>query len=103
MLTSTTLTMRLAADTDADRAAVARLAALDSTDVPASPVLVAEVDGEPQAALSLRDGSVAADPFSPTAQLVSLLRLHAGTVAERDADVRGERHAVFARRLGLAA
>ncbi len=41
------------------------------------PALIAEVDGVARAALDLHDGSVAADPFAPSAQLVELLRLHA--------------------------
>jgi hypothetical protein len=57
-----------------DSAAVARLAALDSAEVPAAPLLVAEVGGELQAAVSLGDGRVIADPFHPTLALVALLR-----------------------------
>ena len=49
-----------------DRAALARLAALDSSAVPAEPLLLAEADDELRAVLSLRDGSVIADPFHPT-------------------------------------
>lgn len=57
-----------------DACAVARLAALDSRPVPPSPLLLAEIDGEPWAALSLLDGSAIADPFRPTAALLDLLR-----------------------------
>ncbi len=57
-----------------DSAAVARLAALDSAEVPAAPLLVAEVCGELRAAVSLGDGRVIADPFHPTLALVALLR-----------------------------
>lgn len=61
-----------------DYAALARLAALDSADrVPPRPLLMAEVDGIPRAALSLADGSSVADPFYPSARLVALLRKHA--------------------------
>jgi hypothetical protein len=69
-----------AATTD-DGRTLTRLAALDSAEVPAGPILVAEVDGEAQAALSLRDGRVVADPFERTAELVSLLRVRADTIA----------------------
>jgi hypothetical protein len=62
-----------------DHRALARLAALDSADIPAQPLLVAEVDGELQAALSLRDEAVIADPFHPTAEIVALLRAHAAS------------------------
>jgi hypothetical protein len=66
-----------------DQAALARLAALDSAaGVPAVPVLLAEVDDELRAALSLANGSVIADPFFPTQHLVRLLRAHAAAVAE---------------------
>lgn len=74
--TTPTITIRPAyAD---DELALSRLAALDSADVvPARPLLLAEVDGELRAALSLRDGSNIADPFFPTADLLALLRAHA--------------------------
>ena len=58
--------------------AVERLAQLDSRSPLAGPALVAEVDGQPRAALSLRDGAVVADPFAPTSELVGLLQMRAG-------------------------
>ena len=60
-----------------DQKALARLAALDSASLPAGPLLVAELDGELSAALSLHDGTSIADPFRPTAAIVALLRAHA--------------------------
>jgi hypothetical protein len=60
-----------------DRLTLHRLAALDSAAVPAEPLLVAELDGELSAALSLHDGTSIADPFRPTAEIVALLRAHA--------------------------
>ncbi len=65
-----------------DLTALRRLAALDSAAVPVEPLLVAELDGELAAALSLRDDTSIADPFRPTAEIVALLRAHAAT-AER--------------------
>ena len=59
-----------------DELAVIRLAALDSAEVPSAPLLLAEVDGEVRAALSLGDGSVIADPFFPTLHLLDLMRAH---------------------------
>jgi hypothetical protein len=56
-----------------DRAAVARLAALDSARVPSGPLLLAEVNGELRAALSLSDRQAVADPFQPTAAILDLL------------------------------
>lgn len=65
-----------------DQVALARLAALDSAaGVPAGPVLLAEVDEQLRAALSLSDHSVIADPFFHTQHLVMLLRARAAAVS----------------------
>jgi hypothetical protein len=63
-----------------DQVALVRLAALDGAAPPAGDALVAEVAGEPWAALALDDGRVVADPFRPTDQLVALLRARAQQV-----------------------
>src|SRR5437764_4881296 len=64
-----------------DEFALNRLATLDSSDgPPLRPLLLAEVDGELRAALSLRDGSEIADPFHSTAAIVALLRGHASAL-----------------------
>jgi hypothetical protein len=60
---------------------LAGLAALDSRPELRGPALLAEVDGVARAALDLHDGSVAADPFARTAELVELLRLRARGLA----------------------
>jgi hypothetical protein len=60
---------------------LAGLAILDSRAELTGPALLAEVDGVARAALDLRDGSVAADPFAPTTELVELLRLRARGLA----------------------
>jgi hypothetical protein len=65
------VTLRFAFPDDAQ--ALARLAALDSSEPPAQPVLVAEVGGELRAALSLSDGGFIADPFHPSTALIELL------------------------------
>ena len=91
-----------AASTD-DARTIAHLAALDSAPAPRGPVLLAEVDGDAKAALSLRDGRVVADPFSRTTGLVSMLRVQADAVTERDAEHAAAHGTGFARRLGLAA
>lgn len=57
-----------------DARALAGLASLDEDSVPPEPVLLAEVDGELWAALSLRTHSHVADPFRPSGELVDLLR-----------------------------
>ena len=77
---ASTITIRLAGC--ADRNAVAGLAALDSAEPPAWPVLLGEVDGELRAALSLADGAEVADPFFLSQHLLALLRAHSATNAE---------------------
>jgi hypothetical protein len=81
--TAAGVTIRAAFPDDAP--AVARLAALDSARVPAGPLLLAEIDGEPWAAIDLRSGKAVADPFRPTAALVELLRLRAKLLAREPA------------------
>jgi|SRR5829696_4257518 len=64
-----------------DGSALHDLARLDSQRPLGGDVLVAEQDGRIVAAIS---GDLAiADPFRPTADLVALLRLHAGGAADR--------------------
>jgi hypothetical protein len=63
---------------DADGTALLDLAMLDDRAPLTGPALIAEVDGAARAALDLHDGSIAADPFARTAELVELLKLHAG-------------------------
>lgn len=56
-----------------DERALRRLATLDSSVALRGPVLVAEVNGELRAALSLSDGAAIADPFHPSAAVTELL------------------------------
>jgi hypothetical protein len=60
---------------DRDDVRVRRLAALDSRPPFADDVLLAELANQSVAAVSIADGSVAADPFWPTAGIVGLLQL----------------------------
>ncbi|HLM31609.1 MAG TPA: hypothetical protein VK326_08125 [Solirubrobacterales bacterium] len=69
--------------TDADRQALVRLAGRDSARVPAGRLLLAEVGGEVRAAISILSGEAIADPFRPTAELVSLLRPRAHQLVVR--------------------
>lgn len=72
-----------------DYPALAHLAGLDSApSVPPRPLVIAEVDGEVRAALSLRDGSRIADPFFPTAGLIVLLEAYSGQAGATEAPVR---------------
>jgi hypothetical protein len=76
VVADTPVTIRRAAESD--EPALARVAALDSAPVPASPVLLAESNGQLRAALSLSDGATVADPFHHTAAIVELLVAFAG-------------------------
>jgi len=69
----TVITLRLAV-LEGD-AAVEQLAQLSGQERPAGPSLVAEVDGEPRAALALEGGPLLADPFHASEELGSLLTL----------------------------
>lgn len=60
-----------------DAATLRRLAALDSARPLRGEVLLAVVDGEPWAAISLRDRRVVADPFLPSGPAVELLAVRA--------------------------
>jgi hypothetical protein len=60
-----------------DERALQRLADLDSTRVPDGPVLMAEIDGQAVAAISVASGESFADPFVPTQELRRLLELRA--------------------------
>ncbi len=74
--TAPSVLIRAARGSDGD--ALAELAELDSSVVPAGSLLVAEADGEIVAALAPRSGERIADPFRPTADVVALLELRAG-------------------------
>jgi hypothetical protein len=73
-VTDLPITIRMAYPDDAS--ALRRLAELDSAAVPAEPLMLAEVDGELQVAVSMSDLSTIADPFVPTAHVVDLVRGH---------------------------
>jgi hypothetical protein len=77
MLETGPLTLRIA--DDGDGAALRRLAELDSRPLPPGPHLVAEREGQIDAALSLSCGDTVADPFRRTAELCELLRHHAAS------------------------
>ncbi|MDX6582510.1 MAG: hypothetical protein QOI10_1694 [Solirubrobacterales bacterium] len=81
---------------DSDRAALARLAGLDSRQELEGPVLGAEVEGRLLAAISIESGELIADPFSRTSELRALLKLRASQLQERRVERRGSR--VFGRR-----
>jgi hypothetical protein len=94
---NSTLALRLARDDEADL--VRRLAELDDAPTPDGDVLLAILDGEAVAALSLGDGRVVANPFVPTADAVVMLRLQASHLASRS---RARRRLLRIPRLRLA-
>jgi hypothetical protein len=73
----------------ADDEALERLALLEGRPAPAGRYVVAEVDGRVVAAVSLLSGTVLADPFEPTAQLLPLLELRAAQLAPEARRSRG--------------
>ena len=74
-MTSTTLTIRPA--TTADTSGLVDLARLDSARPLAGDVLVAEAAGRPVAAVALPTGRAVADPFVPSEEALTVLRLRA--------------------------
>jgi hypothetical protein len=79
-----------------DAAELIRLAQLDSTHLPAAPLLAAFAGERALAAISLGDGRAVADPFSRTAEVVAMLE------ARRD-QIRGPGRARRLRRRILGA
>ncbi len=76
------ITIRYAFPDDAP--AIAALAAVDSQPVPEGVLLVAEVDGELWAAVSLTAKGSIADPFRPTADVRVLLEARAKQLRRGD-------------------
>ena len=74
------LTLRICGPGDGD--ALRRLAERDSARPLTGRVLMAEVCGEPRAAICLETRRVVADPFEPTAAIVDLLGARADQLAE---------------------
>jgi hypothetical protein len=90
MNTEAVLMRRATAD---DAARVRALARLDDKRVPAGPYLVAEIAGEIVAARSLPTGTVVADPFRLTSDIVAMLHMRASQVGELE--TRRERRGSF--------
>jgi hypothetical protein len=80
MRTAKDIELRFAHPDEAD--AVRRLAELDSTTELTGQVVIALVDGEPVAGLSLPDERVVANPFVSTREAVALLRLRAEQLSD---------------------
>ena len=74
-----------------DEQAIRRLAQRDSHPVPDGALLIALVDGEARAALSLTSGEAIADPFHRTDELVSMLALRRSELGPFEQPGRGQR------------
>jgi hypothetical protein len=74
-----------------DAVALVRLAALDSKKPFDGDALVAVVDGELLAAVSLTGDGAIADPFRPTADVVAMLEMRAAQLATAPAPSRSLR------------
>jgi hypothetical protein len=83
------LTLRYA--TPGDAAALERLAALDSSRPLDGRVLVAEVEDDVVAAISLADHRAISDPFQPTGELVWILAARARQLHRAERPRRGLR------------
>ena len=66
---------------EADDAALARLAVLNHRAPISRPALIGEIDGIPAAAISLDDERIVADPFAATPHLHVHLRMRAAGIA----------------------
>jgi len=86
---TSSLALRVAENDEAP--VVRRLAALDDAPPLKGEVLLALVDDEPVAAVSLRDGRVVANPFRRTADTVRLLSLRASQLSGAPASSRRAR------------
>lgn len=69
------IAIRVATEADAD--SLCRLAQLDSRSLSDGPHLIAVVGSEARAALSLEDGTVIANPFEQTSELIEVLGVRA--------------------------
>ncbi len=78
MVPASTYVIRLAGDHD--EAALDRLAEVDSAAPLEHPILVGEINGRVAAALDLDTGRTIADPFVPTAALLTHVRMRAAAL-----------------------
>lgn len=73
--TDAVITTRVSTGEDADGESVRRLAALNGTAAPEGPVVIADVDGEPVAALGIGYGGAVADPARFNGSILTLVLL----------------------------
>ena len=70
------VTIRLSVADDSDGNTISRLASLTDSAAPDGPVMLAEVAGEPVAALGIAAGDAVADPSRSSRTILALLHLH---------------------------
>jgi hypothetical protein len=87
--------MMIRRTTPDDAVALVRLAALDSKKPLDGDALVAVVDGELLAAVSLTGDGAIADPFRPTADIVAMLEMRAAQLATAPAPSRSLRSRIL--------
>src|SRR5688500_3903052 len=63
-----------------DMGELARVASRDTHELPGGRLLVAKVGSDVRAAISIDDGTIIADPFHRTAELVAMLKIRAAAV-----------------------
>jgi hypothetical protein len=69
-------TVRVAHSNEGENASIKRLAAKQGTPAPEGLVAIAEVGGEPVAAVDLAGGRAVADPERSTPEILALLHVH---------------------------
>jgi hypothetical protein len=79
-VTPNDLTIRVGLTDDADGDAIRRLAPVDGGAPPEGLVAIADVGGEPVAAVGFADGRAAADPERSTPSILALLHMHRWTL-----------------------
>jgi hypothetical protein len=72
----TVATIRASLGEGGDGQSVRRLASIANAAAPEGAVVLAEVDGEPVAAVGIADGRTVADPARSTPALITQVRLH---------------------------
>jgi hypothetical protein len=70
------LQVRVSLGEGPDAESIVHLASLDDGTPPDGPVVLAEMDGEPVAALGIADGAVVADPLRVSQATLFLMRAH---------------------------
>jgi hypothetical protein len=69
-------TVRVAHSDEAESASIRRLAALQGTPAPEGLFAIAEIGGEPVAAVDFAGGRAVADPERSTPEILALLHVH---------------------------